>query len=39
MTLGDGLRVAKKLGIRVVVSKESSIAKLLPLLRDLPIEE
>jgi hypothetical protein len=39
MTWKDGLHVAKKLGIRVVVSKESSIAKLLPLLRDLPIEE
>jgi hypothetical protein len=39
MTWEDGLRIAKILGVRVVVSKESSIAKLLPLLRDLPIEE
>ena len=39
MTWEDGLRIAKILGVRVVVSKESSIAKLLPLLRDITIEE
>lgn len=39
MTLEDGLHVAPKLGVRVVVSKKSRFAKLLPLLRDLPIEE
>ena len=39
MTVEDGLRIAKILGVRVVVSKESSIAELLPLLRDLTIEE
>ena len=34
-----GLRIAKHLGAQVLVPKASRLAKLLPLLRDLPIEE
>lgn len=34
-----GLRIAKHLGARVIIPKASRLAKLLPLLRDTPIEE
>lgn len=34
-----GLPVAKTLGVRVIVPKASRLAKLLPMMRDLPIEE
>jgi hypothetical protein len=39
MTWSQGIRIARVLGAKVVVSKRSRIGMLLPLLRDLPIEK